>query len=112
MSVLVDLQGVGVTMADRTLFADLSVTVHTGDRLGVVGINGTGKSTLLRVLAGRLTPDAGAVRQGRGIRTGLLDQSGSRNRLSPLAGTATGLEASPRARCEALLTSVSPDDPS
>ena len=75
VSVLVDLQGVGVTMADRTLFAVLSVTVHTGDRLGVVGINGTGKSTLLRVLAGRFTPDAGAVRQGRGVRTGFLDQS-------------------------------------
>jgi ATP-binding cassette subfamily F protein uup len=74
VSVLVDLQGVRVTMADRTLFGDLSVTVHTGDRLGVVGINGTGKSTLLRVLAARFVPDAGVVRQGRGVRTGFLDQ--------------------------------------
>ncbi len=62
-------------MADRTLFGDLSVTVHSGDRLGVVGINGTGKSTLLRVLAGRLDPDSGAVRQGRGVRTAFLDQA-------------------------------------
>ena len=61
-------------MADRTLFGALSVTMHTGDRLGVVGINGTGKSTLLQVLGGRLDPDAGVVRQGRGIRTGFLDQ--------------------------------------
>ena len=74
VSVLVDLQGVRVTMADRTLFGDLSVTVHTGDRLGVVGINGTGKSTLLRVLAARFEPDAGVVRQGRGVHTGFLDQ--------------------------------------
>ena len=73
--VLVDLQGVGVTMADRVLFADLAVTVGTGDRLGVVGINGTGKSTLLRVLAGRLEPDVGQVRRGRGVRTGYLGQS-------------------------------------
>ena len=71
---LVDLQGVRVTMADRTLFGDLSVTVHTGDRLGVVGINGTGKSTLLRVLAAEFDPDAGIVRQGRGVHTGFLDQ--------------------------------------
>ena len=42
VSVLVDLQDVSVTMADRTLFDGLSVTVSTGDRLGVVGINGTG----------------------------------------------------------------------
>jgi ATP-binding cassette subfamily F protein uup len=75
VSVLVNLQDVRVTMADRTLFADLSVTVSTGDRLGVVGINGTGKSTLLRVLAARLAPDAGAVRTGRGVRVGFLDQS-------------------------------------
>src|SRR5665213_1863512 len=64
-------------MADRTLFGDLSVTIHSGDRLGVVGINGTGKSTLLRVLAGRLDPDSGAVRQGRGVRTAFLDQAPS-----------------------------------
>ena len=75
MPVLVDLAGVGVTFADRPLFADLSVTVHQGDRLGVVGINGTGKSTLLRVAAGHLAPDAGAVRRGRGVRTVFLDQS-------------------------------------
>ena len=75
MAVLVDLQSVGVTMADRALFADLAVTIGTGDRLGVVGINGTGKSTLLRVLAGRLEPDAGVVRRGRGVRTAYLGQS-------------------------------------
>jgi len=75
VSVLIDLQGVGVTMADRALFADLSLTVNSGDRLGVVGINGTGKSTLLRVLASRLEPDAGMVRRGRGVRTVFLGQT-------------------------------------
>jgi ATP-binding cassette subfamily F protein uup len=73
--VLVDLQGVGVAMAERSLFADLAVTVHTGDRLGVVGINGTGKSTLLRVLAGRVAPDTGVVRRGRGARVAYLGQT-------------------------------------
>ncbi len=74
VAVLVDLEGVGVTMADRVLLSDLDVTVATGDRLGVVGINGTGKSTLLRVLAGRLAPDTGVVRRGRGVRTAYLGQ--------------------------------------
>jgi ATP-binding cassette subfamily F protein uup len=75
VSVLVDLQGVGVTMADRALFTGLSVTVSTGDRIGVVGINGTGKSTLLRVMAGQLEPDSGVVRRGRGVHTAFLSQT-------------------------------------
>src|ERR1700757_313903 len=74
MAVLVDAAGVSVSRSDRVLFSDLSVTVSDGDRLGVVGINGTGKSTLLRVLAGTATAESGEVRRGRGIRTGLLDQ--------------------------------------
>lgn len=74
MTVLIDAAAVAVTRSDRVLFADLSVTVSDRDRLGVVGINGTGKSTLLRVLAGALEPEAGQVRRGRGIRVGMLDQ--------------------------------------
>ena len=74
MTVLVDADGVAVTRSDRVLFADLSVTVSDRDRLGVVGINGTGKSTLLRVLAGTTEPEGGTVRRGRGVRIGVLDQ--------------------------------------
>ncbi len=59
---------------DRVLFEDLSLTVSDGDRIGVVGVNGTGKSTLLRVIAGVELPDEGQVRRGRGSRVGFLDQ--------------------------------------
>ncbi len=59
---------------DRPLFADLSVTVSDGDALGVVGINGTGKTTLLKILAGQSEPDEGIVRRGRGTRTAMLAQ--------------------------------------
>jgi ATP-binding cassette subfamily F protein uup len=50
------------------------MTVNDGDRLGVVGINGTGKSTLLRVLAGLQQTDTGQIRRGRGVRIGYLEQ--------------------------------------
>src|SRR5262249_9380705 len=56
------------------LFEDLSLTVQTGDRLGVVGRNGTGKSTLLSVLAGAAEPEEGLVRRGRDVRVALLGQ--------------------------------------
>ena len=71
---LVDMKDATMRTADRELFSALSVTVQDGDRFGVVGINGTGKSTLLRVLAGAQAPDAGSVRRGRGIRIGYLGQ--------------------------------------
>ena len=74
---LVDLERVSVLAADRPLFSDLSLTVHHGDRIGVVGINGTGKSTLLRVITGDLEPNAGAVRRGRGVRIAALTQQPS-----------------------------------
>ncbi|MGE3620984.1 MAG: ATP-binding cassette domain-containing protein, partial [Acidimicrobiia bacterium] len=72
--ILVDAQGLAVSRPGRPLFADLDVTVATGDRLAVVGINGTGKSTLLKVLAGAVEPEAGTVRRGRGLRLSHLDQ--------------------------------------
>jgi len=74
VTVLIDLERVSVLAADRSLFTDLSLTVHHGDRIGVVGINGTGKSTLLRVITGDLAPDAGVVRRGRGVRIAALTQ--------------------------------------
>lgn len=52
----------GVTVADRTLFTGVNVTISAGDRLLIVGENGTGKTTLLHTLAGVRTPDAGVVR--------------------------------------------------
>ena len=75
MSVLIDLQHVTMREPDRALFEDLSVAVSDGDRLGIVGINGTGKSTLLRVMAGLVTPDRGEIRRGRGMRTSFLGQA-------------------------------------
>ncbi|WP_298403279.1 ABC-F family ATP-binding cassette domain-containing protein [Ferrimicrobium sp.] len=74
MTILIDADHLTMTRSDRTLFEDLSVTISAGERLGVVGINGTGKSTLLRVLAGHQLPESGEVRRGRGVTVGLLDQ--------------------------------------
>jgi ABC transport system ATP-binding/permease protein len=91
--VLVDLERVSVRRPDRPLFESLSLTLSTGDRLGVVGVNGTGKSTLLRVLAGAVEPEAGAVRRGRGVRIGILDQQPALPPGTVRAAVGTGWEA-------------------
>ncbi|MFV2038880.1 MAG: ABC-F family ATP-binding cassette domain-containing protein [Acidimicrobiales bacterium] len=72
--ILVDVDAVTVTRPERDLLRDVSITVSTGDRVGVVGINGTGKSTLLRVIAGTDEPDAGRVRRGKDCSVAILDQ--------------------------------------
>ena len=91
--ILVDLERVTARRPDRPLFESLSLTISTGDRLGVVGVNGTGKSTLLRVLAGAAEPESGTVRRGRGLRTGLLDQRPNLPSGTVRAAVGSGWEA-------------------
>ena len=74
MTILIDLQEVTRQGVDRTLLENLSLTISSGDRIGVVGINGVGKTTLLNIIGGTLAPDTGAVRRGRDVRVGLLPQ--------------------------------------
>ncbi|MBI5160664.1 MAG: ABC-F family ATP-binding cassette domain-containing protein [Micrococcales bacterium] len=59
----------------RVVFDGVTVGLADGDRIGVVGRNGDGKSTLLRILAGRQEPDAGRVTRRGGLTLGILDQS-------------------------------------
>ena len=73
--ILLDATGLTASRPGRKLFGDVSVTVSNNDRLGLVGINGTGKSTLLRVLAGKTEAEEGTVRRGRGTRLVMLDQA-------------------------------------
>lgn len=72
--ILIDATGLTMRRPDRALFEGLSLTVSSGDRLGLVGVNGTGKSTLLGVLAGTRDPEEGTVRRGRTARISILDQ--------------------------------------
>jgi ATPase subunit of ABC transporter with duplicated ATPase domains len=68
-----------VSFGPSPVLADVSLTVAPGQRIGVVGPNGTGKSTLLRALAGELTPDAGSVTAAPPTATvGLLPQEPDR----------------------------------
>ncbi|CAN5608266.1 ABC-F family ATP-binding cassette domain-containing protein [soil metagenome] len=59
----------------RVIFDKVTIGLDEGDRIGIVGRNGDGKSTLLRMLAGRLEPDAGRVTRRGGVTLAMLDQS-------------------------------------
>ena len=57
------------------VFEAVTIGVNEGDRIGIVGRNGDGKSSLLGMLAGRTEPDSGRVTRRSGVRIGLLDQA-------------------------------------
>lgn len=59
----------------KTLFKDISLHINEGDRIGIVGINGTGKSTFLKIIAELETPDAGSVTKASGLSVGYLPQN-------------------------------------
>jgi ATP-binding cassette subfamily F protein uup len=66
--------GVGKALGGRELFGNLDIALTPGTKLGLLGPNGGGKSTLLRVLAGQLAPDAGTVVRAEGLRTVVFEQ--------------------------------------
>ncbi|WP_298801796.1 ABC-F family ATP-binding cassette domain-containing protein [uncultured Pseudokineococcus sp.] len=75
MAHLLNAESVSVVLGARDVLAGVSLGLDDGDRIGVVGRNGDGKSTLLRVLTGEHEPDGGRVTQTRGLRVGVLPQA-------------------------------------
>ena len=71
---LLELQGVGLSRGGRRLFAGLDLTLGPGSCLGVLGRNGSGKSSLIQLLRGELEPDAGTVTRADGLKVVSFDQ--------------------------------------
>ena len=69
-------EGMGKSFGDLTLFENLTFDVLNGERLGITGPNGTGKTTLVNLALGRMEPSAGSIRMGQNLRIGYLDQHG------------------------------------
>ncbi|OUO91315.1 ABC transporter ATP-binding protein [Gordonibacter sp. An230] len=74
MAFLLGCEKVRVEFPTKTVFESVSLGVDEGDRIGIVGRNGDGKSTLLNLLAGRLEPDEGRVLRNGAVRVGVLGQ--------------------------------------
>ena len=71
---LIGLNNLTFEFGARVIVQDATWHIHPGERIGLIGYNGTGKSTLLKVLVGEYTPSAGTVERGRGVTIGYLHQ--------------------------------------
>lgn len=74
--IVLSVQGIAKSFGVNDVLKDVSITLEQGERMGLVGVNGCGKSTLMRIIAGQDSPDKGDVSVLRGIRIGYLAQQG------------------------------------
>lgn len=68
------IDGVSKSFGERKLFSDLELIIEGGERIALIGDNGTGKSTLIKLIMGEDLPDGGMVRRGPSIKTAYLPQ--------------------------------------
>lgn len=73
---LLSVENVTFSYTGEPVLTDVSLAVNEGERIGLIGGNGEGKTTLLKLMLGALTPEAGSVTKKNGIRIGYLEQSG------------------------------------
>lgn len=71
---VIEAEGLGLTLGDNKLFEDFATTVLRGDRIGVIGPNGVGKSTLIKTLLGQIEPTEGTSKLGTNLEIALFDQ--------------------------------------
>lgn len=71
---LLSAEKISKSYSEKALFSQISLGISEGEKIGLIGVNGTGKSTLLKVIAGIETPDEGKITRVNGLRTGYLPQ--------------------------------------
>ncbi|NLS08916.1 ABC-F family ATP-binding cassette domain-containing protein [Nesterenkonia sp. MY13] len=119
MAHLLGAEGISITFGTRTVLDNITLGIDAGDRIGIVGRNGDGKSTLMRILAKSTTPDDGRVTWRGGTTVGFLDQQDILDHSATLAEVVLGgmaeheWAADPRMRdvASGLLGGISWDAP-
>ena len=72
---ILNIEYISKIYGEKVIFDDVSLGIHSGDKIGVIGVNGTGKTTLLKIIAKINEPDKGQIICGNGIRVSYLPQN-------------------------------------
>ena len=73
---LLTVENLTKSYGERVLFEQVTLSINSGEKIGLIGVNGTGKSTFLRVLTGNEPADSGKITIASGVRIEYLPQSG------------------------------------
>lgn len=115
MAFLLGCEKAGIDFPSKTVFDEISLGVNTGDRIGVVGRNGDGKSTLLSLLSGGVQPDRGRVIRTNGVTVGILGQSDNLRNSDTVGDSIVGdtpeYEWAADARTRATIAGIAGDIP-
>ena len=114
MGSILQIDNLTKSYGDRLLFADVTFGLEEGDKTGIVARNGTGKSTLLRIICGKESPDSGAIVWRLGTRVGYLEQTpdfGSAATIREAAMQHSDHSVEHELECERLLSQLGLDKP-
>ena len=71
---MLDLTNISIQFSGKNLFKDVNLKINSGTKISLVGANGTGKSSLLKIICGELQPESGKIQRQKGISIGYLPQ--------------------------------------
>lgn len=72
---LITLENISKSYSEKILFNNINLGINSGDKIGIIGINGTGKSTLLKIISGISESDSGKIIKGNKVRVEYLSQN-------------------------------------
>ena len=104
---ILNVEKVSKTYGEKQLFDEVTLGVNKGDKIGVIGVNGTGKSTFLKIIAGLEEADAGQVVKGKGVTVAYLEQKAQFPEKDTILGyVLRGKQHSSEAEAKTILTKL------
>ncbi len=108
---IINIEHISKIFGEKVIFDDTSFGIHAGDKIGIVGINGTGKTTLLKMIAGLEEPDSGKIIKQNNLKIAYLTQNPEFPKGATVADYALSLEADVNWKVQSNLMELGVNEP-